>query len=345
MAKRSGMSISMKQLAENLGFSTGTVSLVLSGKGEDMRISRATQEAILGEAEKYGFQREKKHIRRDGKRYTVYFFCPFSQSTKVVNGRSVYGLHQAILEENLPVDIVIQPYYVGKLEKRKMLFSNQYCDGIIISGLFEGDMNFLLHNSFDVPIVLFNRPNERYSSVYVDNYEAGKKVSYVFAKRGWRNVGLLQAYQKSKAATLLMMGFLDGCEEYGIAVKPENILETHSDMAGGQAVGQKMLNEGLPEALFIINPGALTGFLSVMSKHHIKVPGQLEIITYGDENLGKELYPSQTMLHMPIESIMSACLKMLLRKICSLEEDHMPTMQVVPVHFSFQDSCPEVEGI
>lgn len=79
----------------------------------------------------------------------------------------------------------------------------------------------------------------------------------------------------------------------------------------------------------------------MLSEKRISVPDQLKIITYGDENLGKELFPSQTMIHMPVEDMMAACLKMVLNKIGQPNAEGNAVMQVMSVHFSFQSSCPE----
>ena len=42
--------VSMKQIAEQLSVSLGTVSLVLNGRGDEMRISAETQKLILDTA-------------------------------------------------------------------------------------------------------------------------------------------------------------------------------------------------------------------------------------------------------------------------------------------------------
>ena len=48
--------VSMKQIAEQLSVSLGTVSLVLNGRGDEMRISAETQKLILDTAKKQVIQ-------------------------------------------------------------------------------------------------------------------------------------------------------------------------------------------------------------------------------------------------------------------------------------------------
>lgn len=344
MSKKNGMSISVKALAEQMDLSSGTISMVLNGKGDALRISRATQERILKEAALYGFRKDKIAAVRTTERLKIYVFSPFEERTKVVMGRVIYGLQRVLLEEGLEIDIVPQYYLLDNLEGRKELFSRKYCGGVIVNGLSEKDMLFLLESEFDVPVVLFNRPNEKYSSVYVDNYEAGKKVACLFARHGWHEVGLLQNQKRSKADTLLAAGFLDGCEGYGLQIRAEYIKEDPLDTEGGKAACLQLMNAGLPGAVFITDSNILMGFLNILLRQGIQIPQQIEIVTYGDERLGRELYPSQTMLHIRVEDMMAACLKMVLNKINGSDTDQMLSMQVIPASFSYQESCPENRG-
>ena len=341
MSKKNGMTISVKALAERMNLSSGTISMVLNGKGDVLRISQATQERILREAVSYGFKREQIVNRRQTERLKIYVFSPFEERTKVVMGRVIYGLQRVLLEEGLQIDIVMQHYLLNDLEGRRELFSRKYCGGVIVNGLSEKDMLFLLESEFDVPVVLFNRPNEKYSSVYVDNYEAGKKVAYLFARHGWHEVGLLQNQKRSKADTLLAAGFLDGCEGCGLNVRQEYIREDPLDIEGGKAACLQMMEAGLPGAVFITDSNILMGFLNILLRRGIRIPEQIELVTYGDERLGRELYPSQTRLHINVEDMMAACLKMVLDKINGQNDAQMPSMQVIPACFSYQESCPE----
>ena len=52
--------VSMKQIAAQLSESLGTVSLVLNGRGDEMRISAETQKLILDTAKKLGYPLRKQ---------------------------------------------------------------------------------------------------------------------------------------------------------------------------------------------------------------------------------------------------------------------------------------------
>ena len=64
--------VSMKQIAEQLSVSLGTVSLVLNGRGDEMRISAETQKLILDTAKKLGVPTTKADGReKDNRDFSV----------------------------------------------------------------------------------------------------------------------------------------------------------------------------------------------------------------------------------------------------------------------------------
>ena len=47
---------SIRQIAENVKVSASTVSLIMSGRADEMRISKETQKKVLDEARKLNYQ-------------------------------------------------------------------------------------------------------------------------------------------------------------------------------------------------------------------------------------------------------------------------------------------------
>lgn len=67
--------VQVKQIAEHLGLSSGTVSIVLNGRGDELRISKETQKIVLDTAREMNYQsgKNQKKIRRQppGERASV----------------------------------------------------------------------------------------------------------------------------------------------------------------------------------------------------------------------------------------------------------------------------------
>ena len=63
--KKKNETVQIKQIAERLNISPSTVSVVLSGKGDEMRISKATQEIVQKMAQEMNYHPNVYAIRKN----------------------------------------------------------------------------------------------------------------------------------------------------------------------------------------------------------------------------------------------------------------------------------------
>ena len=62
---RNTKGVQIKQIAEHLGLSSGTVSIVLNGRGDELRISRETQKMVLDTAREMNYQSGKTQKKKE----------------------------------------------------------------------------------------------------------------------------------------------------------------------------------------------------------------------------------------------------------------------------------------
>ena len=349
LSKKKG-SVSIKQLAEDLQLSPGTVSIVLNGHGEKMRISKATQERVLEAASRMGYQPNvyAKRLRQgkdENSHLLIAVFTPYIKNVKNVLGSVMYGFQTVILNEQLPVDILMQTFVYSRLSEMKDVISSMYCNGAIIYGVSDDDVAFLQNETFDVPIVLFNRATEKYGSVYVEDYEAGKHVAELFTNSGCKSAGLIMPTDRSKAGSMRQLGFMDGCRQFGLALAPRNIQEDLLNIDGGYAAARRILDGGnAPEALFVQSSEMAAGAVHAIYEHGLKIPDDIKLISYGDSQLEEYMTPSLTAIHMPMEEMAAECLHLVLRMIRT--NDWRPISRIEPLQFVFRQSCsnsPQME--
>lgn len=68
--------VQVKQIAEHLGLSSGTVSIVLNGRGDELRISKETQKIVLDTAREMNYQsgkNQKKNQKTAARRELLYW--------------------------------------------------------------------------------------------------------------------------------------------------------------------------------------------------------------------------------------------------------------------------------
>ncbi len=345
--KRGRKSTGVKEIAERLNISPSTVSIVLNGQGRELRISKDTQNKVWSVAEEYGFcKREGLLSEKSGQarmpRVVVTVFMPFMTDIKVVS-RILYGFQKAIVEGGLEVKIVMQTFLVGELYKYADEISGRVCDGAIILGMEEGDVSFLRENNFDVPVLLFNRVTEKYSTVYVDDYEVGNKVARLFKARGHKNVGLVLPAQRGKAGNMRKLGFLDGCQECGLDINPLYICEDILHVNGGKNAVDELIARCekagvvLPTAMFVFITEMTVGVMHELALNGIRVPENMEIVSYGDNFMEEQMFPSVTAVKMEVEEMGKRCLEIIVQLIRLGTKE--PSVSLFPTPLVVRMSC------
>lgn len=337
-------SVRIKELAEALGLSQGTISIVLNGRGNEMRISKATQKKVMEGAKQMGYEAPARSRRRrfssgNGEEMAVSVFIPYIPDVKIVVGRVLYGLQQAMLEENRAVDLLIRPYRFRELEKCSRFFSSQYSRAAIVLGMSEEeDIPFLMKNTFDIPVVLYNHPTEKYSTVSVDDYEAGRKAASLFKARGHERVGFILPTNLSKSGSLRKMGFMDGCRFLGLTLETAFLQEEYISAEGGIRAAKKFLEQGkpLPTAVFVQISDMAVGAVKTFLQSGIRIPEDMEILSFGGV-MEEYTEPSVSSISMPVEEMSAECLRM--ASEAARTGDRRPFTRVMPLTMNFRKTC------
>ena len=69
---RNTKGVQVKQIAEHLGLSSGTVSIVLNGRGDELRISRETQKMVLDTAREMNYQSGKTQKKKENEKNKIF---------------------------------------------------------------------------------------------------------------------------------------------------------------------------------------------------------------------------------------------------------------------------------
>lgn len=309
--------VQVKQIAEHLGLSSGTVSIVLNGRGDELRISRETQKIVMDTAREMNYQpagnqkkNRKKAAGSDGYRIGVFWNLHYMGG---LLGQFYSGFQETIKQYQVKVEIVLQPFEYDHLDAFADAFSGKQYDGIIIGGLSEKDSGYLKDSSFEIPIVLINQTLENYSSVYVDDYQTGRQCAELFSRNGHERVGIVFSENRSAASVLRYNGFAEECRKCGMQLRDEWKVTGQGNGIGGYEAVKQMLQCGeLPTALFVQTSRMNSGILAALRDGNIQVPGQMEIIAYGDGDFSQYLYPTVTVLHVSVSEMAANAMHLLL---------------------------------
>ncbi len=339
----------IQAIADKLGLSIGTVSIVLNGRGTEMRVSKETQKRVLAMARELNYvpNMYAKRLRQSsskGGKHIVVVFWP-TGSNPILIGRFFDGLQHVMAYQKQEVEITLQPYQNDYLSLYADAFSKNLYSGAILMGLSEKDVAFINDQQFNIPFVLFNRMTNNCSAVCVDDFEIGTQAALLFSARGHKHVGIVTLNRQSRSTQLKLSGFITAAVENRLTLSPEMIVQGEQTYEAGVNAMQSLLANDpkrLATAFFFQESILAVGALRYLHTRGIRVPEDVEILSYGDNPQDAFGVPSLTSIHMPIEEMSRDCLLILLKQLESPAEN--PSTIIHPFHFVFRESCGDLNG-
>ncbi|MDF2904956.1 MAG: Transcriptional regulator [Herbinix sp.] len=341
--KKSTAAVQMKEIAEKLGVSSGTVSIVLNGRGDQMRISQATQKRIQDMAKEMNYQPNiyARRLRKSAQEEAPYIIAVFWREEYLDDllGRFLKGLYLTIKQNNINMELVLQPYDFGKLDKYKQSINSNHYNGAIIGGISNEDQQFLEENEFDIPIILIGRSTKKYSGVLIDYYDAGEKCANLFYARKHKTVGLVGLSTKGKSVQIIELAFKETCKEKGILIDPNYIsyCKGRDFNSGYESTMNILANEVKPTALFIMDERNAVGVLKACKTVGLNIPEDIEILVFGENEYFSYSEPTLTTIQQPMEQFAEKSLNMIM--ILIKNKVDLPMIQELNPIIHFRESC------
>ncbi len=308
----------IREIAEKAGVSSGTVSFILNGKGDKMRISEATQKRVLEVARELGYlpSISARRLRNndDNKIPVITILWTLDARASLIS-RFLQGIQTKSLYKDGLFELLIQPYENDKLNEVESLHTGTRFNGAIIANASSEDLEYLERVDLKVPIVLYQRYSEKFNTVNVDSFLTGIEVAQFLARKGHEQVGIVVPDISSQAVDLRQQGFLKGVEECGMV--NTHIQKGDFTEEGGYKVIQSLVkgSDELPAALFFLSDPMAMGALAACHDNGIRVPDDLEIIGHDNDEQTAYTVPALTTVHLPVEEMAVACINQLMNLI------------------------------
>jgi len=332
----------IKTIAEMLDVSTTTVSLVLNGRGDELRISKSTQEKVYSAAREIGVFLQSAQTPPLPKKYSRYKkFILVLWNQKILTeamGRFFKGLSSQADEKSYQVEFVVRLFEEDAL---KEVISD--ADFLLFSGLIvhipsKKDMLYLESIRGKIPTVISGRLTRQLSCVYTDDYAIGHECARLFAEGDRRRAGAFVAEIPSTGSNLRMVGFREGCEEYGLELREEWIIK--SDPKDGKqsvrAAKELFGSQGYPDCIVVQINTLAPGLFEALRELRLSSPQDVAVLVYGLSYYFEETYKPMSMVGGSIESFGRIAIDLMMTMISNKIE--APLNMIVPIQFRIGDS-------
>lgn len=336
--------VTIKQIAQEVGISSSTVSIVLGGKAAERKISTATQKKIFAAAARLGYQpnmaaRSLRGGSGANELVVAMFWAQDFRASMML--RFWDGLRAEIEKTARPVRLVIYPYVNDHLKESEALTSGANCHAAIICNASYADLQFLEDTQLPIPVVLYNRVCNGYCSVNVDDLKMGALAARAFADQGCKTAAVLTSSPVFEGMENRMHGFRLEGEQHGLTILANRYCD-NSIRGGYEAVSHRLRHEWkqqLPDAVFCgssaIAHGALRAFCEAGYIGE-KLP-RLIAVGNGPEESDAFSIPSLSVVYLPMEDMARECIQLVLGQLDG--RIATPESRLLPIEYVPRESC------
>lgn len=293
--------VTLKQLAEILGLSVGTVSKALKDYHD---ISPETKRRVKELAEELNYIPNSLAVNfRTKQTKTIGLIIP-----EVVHhffSNVIKGIIEEAEKEDYIV-IILQSNESLELEKKHLaLLLSKHVDGVIMSlsnkTIRYEHINKVINNG--TPLVLFDKVTKliNCSKVVIDDRKAAYEVTSHLIKTGCRRIVHIRGPLAPLNAIDRFLGYKKALEDYGI-IYDSSLVYTCDDVSfdEGYNFAQKIMEQHEDvDAIFAITDLVATGVITRLNELGVSIPKQVSVIGFSNWFMSRAITPSLTTVEQP----------------------------------------------
>jgi LacI family transcriptional regulator len=334
-------SVSIKDIANEVGVSTTTVSFVLNGKAKEKRISEDLKNEILKIASKLNYRpNQVARGLRTGQTHTLGLIVEdisnpfFANLAKVVEEEADkfgYTVMFCCTENN-----------ESKASNLINMLNHRQMDGFIITptpGMEEDIMRLTQQKK---PLVLIDRyfPDLDSSYVTVDNYKGAYEAVRYLVGKGYKRIGLVTIESSQVQMQKRLEGYYGALTDSGVQPSEELVLRLPYDLDKTTAVSliSGYISRYKPDSLFFTTNYLGVFGLESLRVSGIRIPGEMGMICFDDNDLFRLGSPSVTVVAQPIDLIGREAVTSLLHQLKNKGSDEPLPKLILEPHLIIRET-------
>ena len=309
------MTVTLKDIAEELQLSVTTVSRALAGYGD---VAERTRQRVRQTAERMGYYPNitARHLQKKrtdtlgfiipthGPRFSDPFFSELLTGIGNEAGRHHYDLLVSTQS----------PDSEAEREAYRRIVHGRRTDGVLVVRTRRNDERIRFLHQKEFPFVAFGRSDLGLEFPYVDedSYTGIQLLTQHLIDLGHRRISMISAPAGLMFSALRTNGYMDTLRSSGIPVDHELILGGDLTQRGGYQVAQKLLSLAPPvTAIIACNDLMALGTMSAAQQKGLTVGRNVSVAGFDDIPLAEHTHPPLTTVRQPIYEIGQRITRML----------------------------------
>jgi LacI family transcriptional regulator len=296
-------SVSIKDIANEVGVSTTTVSFVLNGKAKEKRISDDLKEEILKIASRLNYRpNQVARGLRTGQTHTLGLIIEDISNPFFAN------LAKAVEEEadkfGYTVMFCCTENSEAKASSLINMLKHRQMDGFLITPTQGMEKEIEILQKQNKPLVLIDRyfPELDTSFVTVNNFKGAYDATRYLLEKGYQRPAIVTTASVQVQMQRRLEGYLAALKDSGKRRAGELILRLPFDISKDEAVAliSQFTREQKPDALFFTTNYLGIYGLESIRQAGIKLPGEMGMVCFDDNDVFRLGSPSVTVVSQPI---------------------------------------------
>jgi len=305
--------VSLKELAERLGLSPATVSLVINRSPVADSIPQETKDRVLAAARKYKY-RPNFFARSLRARHSFTIGVMVPEVSDGYSASVMSGVEDHLLQEGYFYFVVSHRHRADLIDEYPRLFLERSVDGLIAV-----DTPWTL--SLSVPVVTVSGHNQvkGVTNIVLDHVRAAEVALKHLSQLGHRNIAFIKGQEFSSDTEVRWVNIEKAARRLGLPISPGLVVQLEGDSPSpelGYEATRKLLASRKPfTALFAFNDISAMGAIRALREAKLRVPGDVSVVGFDDIQSAAYQNPALTTVRQPLREMGRIAAETLLRRI------------------------------
>ena len=313
------MPVTLKDIAQKVGFSITTVSRALAGYDD---VAEETRRKIVEAAREMGYYPDfTARSLRKGKTNTIGFVIPATERylSDPFFLELLSGIGDGAAEQGF--DLLVSTCKPLEPEERltyERIVRGRRVDGMVVARTRREDerISYLVEEGF--PLVAFGRTalDLDFPYIDVDGEEGVRQAMEHLVSLGHRRIGFICPPSYLMFAEHRLAGYKRALEENGLELDPSLVVEGDLTQSSGYQMMNRLLDlDDPPTAVVCGNDLMALGAIGAAQERGLTVGRDIAIVGFDDIPLAEHAHPPLTTVRQPIYEIGRTICRMLIQLI------------------------------
>jgi LacI family transcriptional regulator len=293
--------ITIYDIARQLSLSTSTVSRSLQ---DHPSINSATKQKVLKKATELGYRYNPFAGSLRMQRTNTIGFLVHELNSNFITS-VLAGIEKVTTAAGYDLLIAHSSEDFQKEIANARNFFNKRVDGLIASLTFETENldHFQPFNEKGIPLIFFDRVeenNELNTAVIIDNYKCGYQATAHLIEQGCKTIAIATSSLHRNVYRERHRGYKNALLDHGLPYREDLIIINDLSERGATNTALQLLKmKQLPDGIFITHDFSAAVCMRVLKDHGVKVPQDIGIVGFNNDNISKLVEPQLTTINYP----------------------------------------------